>query len=117
VDVVIDFLGASSWGGNVEVLAPLGRLVLVGTMSGSRVEADLSPLMRKRLTVVGTVLRSRPIEEKIALTRAFAHTILPILAMGRIRPTVDRVLPLSEAARAHEAMERNENFGKIVLTL
>ena len=117
VDVVLDFLGASSWAGNVEVLRPKGRLVIIGTMSGSKVEADLSPILRKRLTVVGTVLRSRPIEEKIALTREFARTILPLIAGGRIRPVVDRVLPLSRAAEAHAAMERNENFGKIVLTL
>ena len=117
VDVVLDFLGASSWAGNVEVLLPKGRLVIIGTMSGSKVEADLSPILRKRLTVVGTVLRSRPIEEKIALTREFARTILPLIAGGRIRPVVDRVLPLSRAADAHGAMERNENFGKIVLTL
>ena len=117
VDVVIDFLGASSWAENVEVLAPLGRLVLVGTMSGSKVEADLSPIMRKRLTVVGTVLRPRPIEEKIALAQEFARTILPLLAEGRMRPSVDRVLPLEDARAGHEAMERNENFGKIVLTL
>jgi NADPH2:quinone reductase len=117
VDVVIDFVGASTWAQNLEVLAPKGRLVLVGTMSGSKVEAELSPIMRKRLTIVGTVLRSRPIEEKIALTREFSRTILPLIAGGRIRPVVDRVLPLSRAADAHGAMERNENFGKIVLTL
>jgi len=117
VNVVIDFLGAASWAENVEVLAPSGRLVLVGTLSGSKVEADLSAVMRKRLTVVGTVLRPRPIEEKIALTQEFARTILPLIAAGRIQPVVDRVLPLARAADAHAAMERNENFGKIVLTL
>ena len=109
--------GAASWAENVEVLAPSGRLVLVGTLSGSKVEADLSAVMRKRLTVVGTVLRPRPIEEKIALTQEFARTILPLIAAGRIQPVVDRVLPLARAADAHAAMERNENFGKIVLTL
>jgi putative PIG3 family NAD(P)H quinone oxidoreductase len=115
VALVVDFLGASSWALNVEVLALRGRLVLVGTMSGSKVEADLGALMRKRLTVIGTVLRSRPIEEKIDLVQTFARTMLPLLAAGRLRPVVDRVVLLDDIASAHAAMERNENFGKIVL--
>lgn len=116
-DIVIDFVGASAWEGNIDLLAPLGRLVLVGTLGGTKVQADLGVLLRKRLTVVGTVLRSRPIEEKIALVRSFAGTALPLLAAGRLRPVVDRTYPLEEAAQAHAAMERNETFGKIVLTL
>jgi putative PIG3 family NAD(P)H quinone oxidoreductase len=117
VDVVVDFLGAASWALNLEVLAARGRLVLVGTLSGAKVEADLGQLMRKRLTVVGTVLRSRPLEEKIALVQSFSRTILPLLAAGRLHPVVDRVVPLEDAASAHGVMERNENFGKIVLRI
>jgi len=117
VDCVVDFLGAASWTLNVEVLAHRGRLVLVGTMSGSKVEADLSSLMRKRLTVVGTILRSRPLEEKIELVQSFARTMLPLLAAGRLKPVVDRVVPLEDAAGVHAAMESNENFGKIVLRI
>ena len=115
VALVIDFLGASSFALNLEVLAVRGRLVLVGTMGGAKVEADLGSILRKRLTVIGTVLRSRPIEEKIELVQSFAHTMLPLLAAGRLHPIVDRVVPLEDAASAHAAMERNENFGKIVL--
>jgi putative PIG3 family NAD(P)H quinone oxidoreductase len=117
VGLAVDLIGASSWALNLEVLALGGRLVLVGTMSGAKVEADLGALMRKRLTVVGTVLRSRPIEEKIELVQSFSRTMLPLLAAGRLRPVVDRVVPLEDAASAHEAMERNENFGKIVLRI
>ncbi len=117
VDLAIDFLGASSWTVNLEVLAVRGRLVLCGTMGGSKVEVELGTLMRKRLTIVGTVLRSRPIEEKIDLVQSFARTMLPLLAAGRLHPVVDRVVPLEEAAGAHGAMERNENFGKIVLKI
>ncbi len=117
IGLAIDFLGASSWALNLEILALRGRLVLVGTLGGSKVEADLGALMRKRLTVVGTVLRSRPIEEKIALVQSFSRTMLPLLASGRLQPIVDRVLLLEEAASAHAAMERNENFGKIVLKI
>jgi len=117
VGLVIDFLGAASWGLNVDVLAPCGRLVLVGTMSGSKTDVDLSVLLRKRLTVVGTVLRSRPVEEKIDLVQSFSRTMLPLLAAGRLHPVVDRVVPLEDAAAAHATMERNENFGKIVLKI
>jgi NADPH:quinone reductase-like Zn-dependent oxidoreductase len=117
IDLVIDFLGAASWALNLEVLAIRGRLVLVGTMSGATVEADLGALMRKRLTVIGTVLRTRPIEEKMALVQSFARTMLPLLAAGRLVPVVDRVVPLEDAVGAHAAMERNENFGKIVLRI
>jgi len=117
IALVIDFLGASSFALNVEVLALRGRLVLVGTMGGAKVEADLGTILRKRLTVIGTVLRSRPIEERIELVQSFSHTMLPLLASGRLNPVVDRVVPLEDAASAHEAMERNENFGKIVLKI
>jgi NADPH2:quinone reductase len=117
VALVIDVLGASSWNLNLSVLAPRGRLVLVGTMGGSTVEANLQTIMRKRLTVVGTVLRSRPVEEKIELVQSFSRSLLPLLASGRLRPVIDRVVPLEEAAAAHAAMERNENFGKIVLKI
>jgi putative PIG3 family NAD(P)H quinone oxidoreductase len=117
VDLIVDFVGASTWPLNLEVAAVRGRIVLVGTMSGSRVDADLGMIMRKRLTVTGTVLRSRPLEEKIDLVQSFSRTMLPLLASGRLRPLVDRVVPLDEAAAAHTAMEANENFGKIVLRL
>jgi NADPH2:quinone reductase len=117
VALVIDFLGASSLALNLDVLALRGRLVLVGTMGGSKAEADLGVILRKRLTVIGTVLRSRPIEEKIELVQSFSHTMLPLLAAGRLHPVVDRVVPFEDAATAHAVMERNENFGKIVLKI
>jgi NADPH:quinone reductase-like Zn-dependent oxidoreductase len=117
VDLVLDLVGASTWPLNVEVAAVRGRIVLVGTMGGSKVEADLGALMRKRLSVIGTVLRSRPLEEKIDLVQSFARTMLPLLAAGRLKPVVDRVLPLDDAAAGHAAMEANENFGKIVLRI
>lgn len=115
VGVAIDFVGAATFALNVEVLAPQGRMVLLGTLSGGSVEVDLGALMRKRLTVIGSVLRSRPIEEKIELVQSFSRTVLPLLAMGRLQPVVDRVFPLEDVAAAYAMMERNENFGKIVL--
>lgn len=115
VDVVLELVGAASWAVDLEVLAERGRLVLVGTMGGARVDADLGVLMRKRLSVLGTVLRSRPVEEKIALSREFARRMIPLFEQGRLRAVVDRVLPLSRIAEAHERIEGNETFGKLVL--
>ena len=114
-DVVIDFVGASYLEANVKALAEKGRMVVVGLMGGFSGELPLGALMQKRLTLRGTLLRSRSLEEKAAATRAFEKSVLPHLASGRIRPVVDRVLPLAEAADAHRLMESNANFGKIVL--
>jgi NADPH:quinone reductase-like Zn-dependent oxidoreductase len=115
--VALDFVGAAGWPLLMDVMASLGRIVLIGTMSGARVEADLSRLMTRRLSVTGTMLRTRSREEKGAAVDLFARKVLPRIEAGEIRPVVDRIVPMAAAASAHEAMERNENFGKIVLQL
>ena len=117
VDVLLDVIGADYWDRNLASLAQRGRLVLVGTMSGGSVDADLRPMMFKRLRVHGTVLRSRPIEEKIAVTNQIKRHVLPLIASGAIKPVVDKVFPLSEADEAHRYMESNANFGKIILAV
>lgn len=116
-DVILDVVGAPYWERNLAAMAVLGRLVLVGTMGGAEVNTSLSALMGKRLRVFGTVLRARPIEEKIALTQQFIKHVLPLLASGQVVPVVDKVFPLEEAASAHAYMESNLNFGKIVLSV
>ena len=98
-------------------MALRGRIVLVGTMGGGGIEVNLRPLMFKRLRITGTVLRSRPIEEKIAVTNQIKRHVLPLIASGAIRPVVDTVFPLAEAAEAHWHMESNANFGKIILSV
>jgi putative PIG3 family NAD(P)H quinone oxidoreductase len=115
--VVIDFVGAAYAAENLAALAPGGRLVVVGTMGGPKAQVDLSLLMRKRGEVVGTVLRPRPLEEKIRATRLFARDALPLLAEGKVKPVVDAALPMERAREAHERMERNDSFGKLVLTM
>ncbi|MCI0790083.1 MAG: NAD(P)H-quinone oxidoreductase [Chloroflexi bacterium] len=117
VDVLIDFIGGPYWDQNIASMAILGRLVEVGLMGGGRVEVDLGQLMAKRLQVTGTGLRSRSIEEKLAVTAQFKRHVLPHLASGSMKPVVDRTFPLEEAAEAHRYMETNANFGKIVLTI
>lgn len=115
VDVILDTVGADYWADNVASLAHRGRIVLVGTLGGRTARVDLGAVLRNRLTVVGTVLRSRPVSEKIELTREVRRRVLPLFARGEVRPVVDRSWPLAEAAEAHAYMERNRNFGKIVL--
>ncbi len=115
VPLVLDFVGAAYAVENLAALAPRGRIVVIGTMGGSSGDLDLRALMRARASIVGTVLRPRPLDEKIAATQAFAQDVLPLLASGKVKPVVDAVVPASRAREAHERLERNESFGKIVL--
>lgn len=115
VDVILDVVGAEHWDRNVAALAERGRLVLVGLLGGRRAEVDLGALLRGRLTVVGTVLRSRPIGEKLELAREVRERVLPALGSGGLRPILDRTYPLEEAAEAHRRMGADRNVGKIVL--
>jgi putative PIG3 family NAD(P)H quinone oxidoreductase len=117
VPIVLDFVGAAYAAENVASLATGGRVVVIGTMGGPRAQLDLGALMRKRGEVVGTVLRPRPLEEKIRATRLFARDALPLLGAGRVVPIVDAVLPIERAREAHERMERNDSFGKLVLKM
>jgi NADPH:quinone reductase-like Zn-dependent oxidoreductase len=88
---------------------------VIGLLGGITADLNLGLLLNKRLRVSGTVLRSRPLEEKAAATRAFEKALLPYFARGAVVPVIDRVFPLSEAAKAHAYMETNANVGKIVL--
>jgi putative PIG3 family NAD(P)H quinone oxidoreductase len=115
VDLILDLVGAGYLPRNLASLAVLGRIVVVGLTAGSFGEIDLGVVLRKRITMVGTSLRSRLLEEKIAALQAFARQALPFLADGRIRPVMDRTFAMAEAAEAHRRMEANQNFGKIVL--
>jgi NADPH:quinone reductase len=117
VDVVLDFTGAPTLERNVGVLAPSGRIVQIGTLGGAKANIALGALMAKRATLVGTMLRTRPLDEKIALTRGFADRLLPLFARGELRAVIDRIFPLDEIAAAHLHMESNANFGKILLSV
>jgi NADPH:quinone reductase len=117
VSVVIDLLGAPSLAANLASLAILGRLVLVGQLGGSTANLDLRTLMTRRITVVGTTLRARSLEEKIAATRRFADSVVPWLVRGVVQPVVDRVFALEEIKLATERMSSNLGFGKVILRL
>ena len=117
VHVVLDTIGAAAWKLNLRVLRQRGRWIAIGLLGGSKVEIELGALLAKRLSLQGSVLRSRPIEEKIALVQAFRERMLPLLADGRIAPVVDEVYPWNRLGEAHMRMEHNRNFGKIVIAL
>ena len=116
VDVVLDVIGGDYLPRNVSCLRTNGRIVQVGIMSaGGSVPFNPATLMARRAALIGTTLRARPIEEKIAVTRQFAAEILPHVAAGAMSPVIDSRFALEEAASAHERMEANLNAGKIVL--
>lgn len=117
VDILIDFVGAQYLAANLDALASRGRMVIVGTLSGAKGTIDMGVLMRKRLHIMGTVLRSRTRAEKATLTRRFTQDVVPLFERGEIRPVVDRLFPLDDIVAAHRYMEANENFGKIILQM
>jgi putative PIG3 family NAD(P)H quinone oxidoreductase len=116
VHAVLDLVGGKLLEASLRVLALKGRAIVVGTTAGSKAEIDLGLLLRRRVHLFGTVLRSRPLEEKIALAREFSNVVIPLLSSQRIRPVVDSTFRFSEIRKAHERMESNTTFGKIVLT-
>jgi len=115
VDVVLELVGGDYVAEDLACLAEKGRIVLVGMMGGHRADLDLGQVLRKRAQVIGTMLRSRPIEEKIAAVQALERHVVPLLARGTVRPVVDRTFPLAAAGEAHRYMASNVSFGKIVL--
>lgn len=115
VDVVVDFIGATYLERNLSVLKTKGRLLQLGLISGSVTEINLNTVMRNRLRLIGSVLRTRSLDEKIDVTQRFMDRWLPELASGKIQPIVDTVFPLAHVQEAHAYMEANRNFGKIIL--
>jgi NADPH2:quinone reductase len=115
VHAIVDLVGGDYLGGNLRVLSTRGRLVVVGLTAGRRTTLDLGLLLSKRVAMVGTMLRSRPLEEKITLARDFAERMVPLFASGALAPVVDRVMPFAEIRAAHELMASDGTFGKVVL--
>lgn len=117
VNVILDLVGAAYLKPNLESLATLGRLIFVGTTSGAKAEIDYSIVMRKRLRIMGTSLRTRSIEEKATATRLFADHVVPLLTNGSVQPVIDSVFKIDQVREAHKRIESNESFGKVVLTI
>jgi putative PIG3 family NAD(P)H quinone oxidoreductase len=117
VNVVMDLVGAAYLKANLTSLAIKGRLIFVGTTSGAKAEIDYSIAMGKRLRIMGTSLRTRSLEEKATATRLFAQHVVPLLATGAVRPVIDKVFKMEEVRAAHQRIESNETFGKVVLMI
>ena len=117
VDVVMDLVGGSYVAASIDALALKGRLMLVGTVAGPRATIELGRVLGKRLTIRGTVLRARPLDEKILVTSAFDRDVMPRLARGELKPNVDSIFSLTAIRDAHRRMESNATFGKVVVTV
>jgi NADPH:quinone reductase len=115
VDLILDLVGGSYLSTNLNLLRPKGRLMFVGTLSGSKSELDFGIVIRKRLTLMGTALRSRSSEEKALATNEFARHVIPLLESGTVRPVIDSLFPVEEVRSAHERLESNQTFGKVIL--
>ena len=115
VDLVLELVGGAYVAEDLACVAPLGRLVLVGLLGGRKTDLDLGLVLQKRLELRGTMLRSRPLEQKIAAMQSFARHVVPLLASGQLRAIVDRVMPLGDASAAHAYVESHQSFGKVVL--
>jgi NADPH:quinone reductase-like Zn-dependent oxidoreductase len=116
VDVILDHIGAPYLERNMKSLAVGGTLVEIGVMGGTTAELNIARMMVKRQRIIGSVLRSRPVNEKAAIIEQFQETVVPLFAAGTIQPTIDSQFPLKDAAQAHRLMERGGHFGKIVLS-
>jgi putative PIG3 family NAD(P)H quinone oxidoreductase len=114
-DLALDLVGGAYFPETLASMAPRGRVLLVGLLAGTRAEVNLGALLTRRLTVTGTTLRSRPLEEKIAVARAFERQVLPLFAAGRLHPVVSEVLPMAQVRTALERLSRDDSFGKLVL--
>jgi len=116
-DTILDVVGGDEIDRNLQAIALRGTIVQVGLMGGGTVPVNVGLLMGKRATWVGTTLRTRPIEEKVAVTRRFATEMLPLFDTGAMLPVIDSVYPFERIAEAHQHMAANANTGKIVVTI
>jgi putative PIG3 family NAD(P)H quinone oxidoreductase len=116
-EVTLDLLGGPYLAASIHAAARRGRIMLIGTIAGRNATVPAGMILGKRLSLRGTVLRARSVEEKRAVTAAFARDVLPLLASGTVRPTVDHVYELDEIRDAHERLASNATFGKVVLRI
>ncbi|MEU6462516.1 NAD(P)H-quinone oxidoreductase [Streptomyces sp. NPDC046976] len=114
-DVILDNMGAKYLDRNVRTLAVNGRLAIIGLQGGAKGELNIGALLHKRAAVTATSLRARPVEEKTAIVAAVREHVWPLLAGGRVRPVVDRELPMAQAAEAHRVVEESGHIGKVLL--
>jgi putative PIG3 family NAD(P)H quinone oxidoreductase len=114
-DVILDIIGGKYLDRNIAALRPNGRLVIIGLQGGRRAELDLGALMAKRATIIATTLRARPLDEKAAIVAGVRQQVWPLVESRQIQTLIDRRIPMRDAAAAHEAVERSEHIGKVLL--
>jgi putative PIG3 family NAD(P)H quinone oxidoreductase len=117
VEVILDPVGAAYLRANLSLLARGGRMVVIGLLGGSRAEIDLGRLLINNQRVVGSVLRSRSLEQKAQITRQIEQRVWPLVAEGKIEAVIDRVLPIERADEAHALLKTNQTVGKVVLEI
>lgn len=115
VDLILDPVGGLYLSRNIHALKPQGRLVLIGLLSGASGELNLGLVLGKRLRIIGSTLRIRPLEEKIGITKHFNDRYWPAFQAGELRPIIDTVFPITEAQAAHRYVQKNKNIGKVIL--
>jgi putative PIG3 family NAD(P)H quinone oxidoreductase len=115
VHVVLDFIGAPYLEQNLEALTTWGHIVFLSTMGGAQANVNLGMLMSKRISMRGCTLRTRTLEEKLAVTHRFATSVLPLLAKGKVKPVIEQVYSMEEVGKAHVEMGENKNFGKLIV--
>ena len=117
LDVILDPVGASYLDDNLKSLNTDGRLVLIGLMGGIEANLRLAPMLMRRLRIIGSTLRARPIEAKGVIMDALFEKVWPLVDTGSIKPIIDEVIPVTEANRAHELIASDTTFGKVVLSV
>ena len=115
VPIVLDLVGGDYVGANIRAASLKGRIMIIGTVAGRTASIPVGMVLGKRLKLLGTVLRSRSVEEKREVTTAFTRDVVPLIASGTLRPTIDSVYELADVAKAHERLASNATFGKVVL--
>lgn len=117
VDVILDPVGGPYLARNIRLLKPFGRLVNIGLLGGAEGQLDMATVLRKRLRIIGSTLRNRPLAEKIAITRQFQALVWPRLISGELQPIMDTTFPMPAAQAAHDYVRQDHNVGKVILTL
>lgn len=117
VDVILDMVGGDYMARNITAAAQDGRIVSIAFLNGSKAEVDFMPMMLKRLTLTGSTLRARSIEEKARLADALRQQVWPLIEAGKVKPLIEKTFPLAEASKAHALMEASSHIGKIILTV
>lgn len=117
VHMVLDFVGAAYMAQNLEAVTAWGRIVFLATLSGAQASVNLGMVMSKRIQIRGCTLRTRTLEEKLAVTRRFSTQVLPLFEKGIVKPIIERTYPMHKIGEAHSTMAENKNFGKLVVVM